>query len=93
MRNYSILLFPCVDNDINFRQQENMPHLLKRRKYIAKYVVKQLSEHFEKQNAVIFRKVISVGKRTKLLKKVFVLCIQVCAEGSYVFACVKVAFL
>lgn len=55
--------------------------------------VEQLSEHFEKQNAVIFRKVILVGKPTKLLKKVFVLCIQVCAEGSYVSACVKVAFL
>lgn len=69
-----------------------MPHLLKRRKYIMKYV-EQLSEHFEKQNAVIFRKVILVGKPTKLLKKVFVLCIQVRAEGSYVSAYVKVAFL
>lgn len=69
-----------------------MPHLLKRRKYIMKYV-EQLSEHFEKQNAVIFRKAILVGKPTKLLKKVFVLCIQVRAEGSYVSACVKVAFL
>lgn len=93
MRNYSISLFPCVDNDINLRQQENMPHLLKRRKYIMKYVVERLSEHFEKQNAVIFRKVILVGKPTKLLKKIFVLCIQVCAEGSYASACVKVAFL
>lgn len=92
MKNYRILLFPCVDNDINLRQQENMPHILKRRKYIVKYVVEQLSEHSEKQNAVIFRKVI-LGKPTKLLKKVIVLCIQVCAEGSYVSACVKVAFL
>lgn len=93
MRNYSILLFTCVDNDINLRQHENMPHLLKIRKSITKYVVEQLSEHFEKQNAVIFRRVILVGKPTTLLKKVFVLCIQVCAEGSYVSACVKVAFL
>lgn len=51
-----------------------MPYLLKIRKYITKYVVEQLSEHFEKQNAVIFRRVILVGKLT--FKKVFVLCIQ-----------------
>lgn len=58
-----------------------------------KYVDEHLSEHAEKQIAVIFRKVILVGKPTTLLKKVFVLCIQVCAEGNYVSACVKVAFL
>lgn len=58
-----------------------------------KYVVEHLSEHSEKQNAVVFRKVILLGKSTTLLKKVFVLCIQVCAEGSCVSACVKVVFL
>lgn len=64
----------------------------KNKKIYMKYVVEHLSEHSEKQNAVIFRKVM-VGKPTTLLKKVFVLCIQVCVEGSYVSACVKVAFL
>lgn len=55
-----------------------MPHLLKGRKYVMKYVVEQ-SEHFEKQNAVVFRKVILVGKPTMLLKRY--LC--------YAFRCVQ----
>lgn len=45
-----------------------------------KYIIEQLGEHYEKQNAVIFRKVILVGKPATLLKKVFVLCIQVCGK-------------
>lgn len=70
----------CVDNDINLSQQENMHCLLKRKKYIIKYIVEQLSEHFgkKKKKAIIFMKVILVGKPTKLLKKLSVLCVQVC---------------
>lgn len=46
---------------------------------------------FEKQNAIIFMKVILVGKPPELLKKVSVLC--VCGEGGYVSVCVQVVLL
>jgi len=62
-----------------------MPCLLKRKKHIMKYIVEQLSEHFEKQNEIIFMKVILVGKPTKLLKKVSVLCVQVCVGREVMF--------
>lgn len=50
-----------------------------------KYIVEQLSELFEKQNAIIFMKVILVGKPTKLLKKASVLCVQVCVGTEVMF--------
>lgn len=77
--------------------QENMPHLLKIRKYITKYVVEQLSEHFEKQNAVIFRRVFLGGwswwGNLQHFQKGICAMHPGCAEGSYVSACVKVPFL
>lgn len=63
----------------------------KRRKYIPKYIVEQLSEHFE--SAVIFMKVILVGKLTEILKNVSVIHSGMHGDGGYVSVCVKVAFL